>query len=198
MSSGCCGFGKKMEKIRDFNAYAPLDLCMADNFYNGACSLMQTVGVGALRPNTVVLGYKEDWMSAEDASDQTRTTLQNYIETLQVAFKMRFGVMICRNMKQVTWDSPSEDGTVDVWSLMDDGGLTFLVPYIMSHAAFWKKNTGGGKKTKIRLFFIFADGHNTEDAKAKFNVEWENTKEVLNKYRFDWEVMDPLEVSFVC
>ena len=196
MSSGCCGYGQKMEKIPGNEAFAPLDIVLADNFYNGACSLMQTVGVGALRPNTVVLGYKKDWMTTEDVNDSTRTTLKNYVSTIQVAFKMRFGVLVCRNMDQITWDAPSEDGTVDVWALMDDGGLTFLVPYIMSQAPFWEKNTRGGKKTKIRLYFIFPDGHNTDAAKATFDQEWENTKNILNKYRFDWEVMDPLEVSF--
>jgi hypothetical protein len=185
-----------MEKIPGNEAFAPLDIVLADNFYNGACSLMQTVGVGALRPNTVVLGYKKDWMTTEDVNDSTRTTLKNYVSTIQVAFKMRFGVLVCRNMDQITWDAPSEDGTVDVWALMDDGGLTFLVPYIMSQAPFWEKNTRGGKKTKIRLYFIFPDGHNTDAAKATFDQEWENTKNILNKYRFDWEVMDPLEVSF--
>ncbi len=186
-------FGQTSEKERrSYNAFAPLELCLAENFYKGACNLMQNCGVGAIRPNTVVLGYKEDWIEIDDPVGQpSRITTHQYVQTLQVAFKMRYGVLLCRNMDQVQWNAPSPDGTVDVWSLLDDGGLTFLVPYIMAQAPFWKANTAKGKKTLIRLFFIFADGHNNSVAQQKFNAEWKKTKLLLAKYRFDWQVMDP-------
>jgi hypothetical protein len=66
----------------------------------------------------------------------------------------------------------------------------------MSQAKFWKANTGGSnKRTLIRLFFIFADGHDNSASQQKFNSEWERTKAILTKYRFDWQLMDPSEVS---
>ena len=52
--------------------------------------------------------------------------------------------------------------------------------YIMSQAKFWKANTGGSnKRTLIRLFFIFADGHDNSASQQKFNSEWERTKAIL-------------------
>jgi solute carrier family 12 sodium/potassium/chloride transporter 2 len=122
-------FGTTEKDRTDYQAFAPLELCLAENFYKGACSLMQSVGVGAIRPNTVVLGYKEDWTEIDDPVGQpSRITTHDYVQTLQVAFKMRFGCMVCRNLNNVRWDEPDESGTVDVWSLLDDGGLTFLIP----------------------------------------------------------------------
>ena len=38
-------------------------------------------------------------------------------------------------------------GTIDVWWLYDDGGLTMLLPYIISSRANWSNN-------KIRIFAL--------------------------------------------
>lgn len=38
-------------------------------------------------------------------------------------------------------------GTIDVWWLFDDGGLTMLLPYIISTRANWANN-------KIRIFAL--------------------------------------------
>ena len=93
----------------------------------------------------------------------------------------------------VMWDAPEESGTVDVWYLLDDGGLSQLIPHIMSQAPFWVKNTGGAKKTKIRLFTIFPDGHEDVSKNAEFEAEWRALKDTVAKYRFEWEIMDPTE-----
>ena len=170
---GCC-CRKTQVSRSDLATFAPLEVCLAETFYQGACQLMQSSGTGALRPTTVVLGYKEDWQkhaaSAGNARDDDEVA--QYVSTLQVSLKMRFGTVICRNMDKVTWDAPEQSGTVDVWWLLDDGGLSQLIPHIMSQAPFWIKNTEGPKKTKIRLFTIFPDGHDDESKNAEFESEW--------------------------
>lgn len=40
-----------------------------------------------------------------------------------------------------------EKGTIDVWWLYDDGGLTMLIPYILSMRSNWAK-------CKIRVFAL--------------------------------------------
>jgi amino acid transporter len=191
---GCCC--RKTQVARsDLATFAPLEVCLAETFYQGACQLMQSAGTGALRPNTVVLGYKEDWQThaASVGADREHDEVAQYVATLQVSLKMRFGTVICRNMDQVTWDAPEESGTVDVWYLLDDGGLSQLIPHIMSQAPFWMKNTEGSKKTKIRLFTIFPDGHEDVSKNAEFEAEWRALKDTIAKYRFEWEIMDPTE-----
>lgn len=50
-------------KIKGF--YVQID---GTNFEDGAKSLMQTVGLGKLKPNIIMLGYKNNWFkcSAQD------------------------------------------------------------------------------------------------------------------------------------
>lgn len=194
-------FGKVYERARtEPSAFAPLELCLAETFHQGACSLMQSVGVGAIRPNTIVMGFKKDWTEIDDPVGQpSRITTHDYVKTLQVAFKMRFGCMICRNLDLIQWNKPINQGHIDVWYLLDDGGLSLLVPHIMSKARFWKLNTGNGdSKTLIRFFFIMPDGHDNTLTQQKFDQEWETIKSILEKYRFDWQLMDPRDVRKKC
>eukprot|EP00486_Rosalina_sp_Unknown_P005552 CAMPEP_0201570992 /NCGR_PEP_ID=MMETSP0190_2-20130828/13526_1 /ASSEMBLY_ACC=CAM_ASM_000263 /TAXON_ID=37353 /ORGANISM="Rosalina sp." /LENGTH=312 /DNA_ID=CAMNT_0047995177 /DNA_START=730 /DNA_END=1665 /DNA_ORIENTATION=- len=43
--------------------------------------------------------------------------------------------------------------TIDIWWLLDDGGLTLLVPHIMSLSKFWKKISRKGR-CRIRVFLV--------------------------------------------
>lgn len=46
----------KNNKIKAF--YTVVD---SANFQDGTTSLLQTVGLGKLRPNILLMGYKQDW-----------------------------------------------------------------------------------------------------------------------------------------
>lgn len=52
------------------------------------------------------------------------------------------------NMKQ-------EKGTIDIWWLYDDGGLTVLLPYILSTRANWKN-------CKLRIFALLSRQNESE------------------------------------
>merc|ERR1719361_669808 len=43
--------------------------------------------------------------------------------------------------------------TIDIWWLLDDGGLSLLVPHIMSLSKFWKKISRKGR-CRIRVFLV--------------------------------------------
>ena len=53
---GCC-CRKTQVPRSDLATFAPLEVCLAETFYQGACQLYY----GRFAPDTVVLGYKEDW-----------------------------------------------------------------------------------------------------------------------------------------
>merc|ERR1712072_502540 len=72
------------------------------------------------------------------------------------------GIMITRNLRSIQWrewgplvEGPELGSNVDVWWLVDEGGLALLVPHIMSQHTFWKENTGwGASKCYVRLFVV--------------------------------------------
>ncbi|CAG7828067.1 unnamed protein product [Allacma fusca] len=59
-------------------------------FSGGAHSIMQASGLGKLRPNLVMLGYKNNWKSASGED------VKEYINVVQDAFNLHFAVSILR------------------------------------------------------------------------------------------------------
>lgn len=54
-----------------------------------------------------------------------------------------------------------EAGTVDVWWLYDDGGLTMLLPYILSQRSSWAS-------CKLRVFALANRHHELELEERKY------------------------------
>ncbi|MCI4378907.1 hypothetical protein PGIGA_G00221670 [Pangasianodon gigas] len=61
-----------------------------DNFRDGAESLLQASGLGRLRPNTLMLGFKRDWKTAKTED------VQGYVGVLHDAFDFEYGTVILR------------------------------------------------------------------------------------------------------
>uniref|UniRef100_A0A3Q3J1F2 Solute carrier family 12 member 2 n=1 Tax=Monopterus albus TaxID=43700 RepID=A0A3Q3J1F2_MONAL len=187
------------KRIKAF--YTPV---FSDNLRHGAQFLLQAVGLGRLKPNTLVMGFKNNW------SDGDMRDVEIYVNTIHDAFDLLFGVVILRlqdgldishiqeqenlihplirlcgrhririlsimlvcllirchlDLPCVTSCdvvSPTEEsksplsltdqrllassqqfkkkqgkGTIDVWWLFDDGGLTLLIPYLLTNRSKW-------------------------------------------------------------
>uniref|UniRef100_A0A8D2ITA8 Solute carrier family 12 member 1 n=1 Tax=Varanus komodoensis TaxID=61221 RepID=A0A8D2ITA8_VARKO len=62
----------------------------ADSFRDGVKSLLQASGLGRMKPNTLVLGFKKDWRRA------TAVQVENYMGVIHDAFDFEYGVIIVR------------------------------------------------------------------------------------------------------
>ncbi|XP_051541153.1 solute carrier family 12 member 2-like isoform X1 [Myxocyprinus asiaticus] len=228
--------------------YTPV---VAEDLRQGTQYLLQAAGLGRLRPNTLVLGFKNDWRIG-DIKD-----VETYINVIHDAFDFQYGVVILRlregldishiqgqddssGMKDVVvsvdmskdsdgdsskpsskatsvQNSPAvqkdedEDGkantqpllkkektsptvplnvadqqlldasqqfqrkqgkgTVDVWWLFDDGGLTLLIPYLINNKKKWKD-------CKIRVFIGGKINRIDHDRRAMATL--------LSKFRIDF------------
>ncbi|XP_051539487.1 solute carrier family 12 member 2 isoform X3 [Myxocyprinus asiaticus] len=228
--------------------YSPV---VAEDLRQGTQFLLQAAGLGRLRPNTLVLGFKNNWRTG-DIKD-----VETYISVIHDAFDFQYGVVILRlregldishiqgqddssGMKDVVvsvdmskdsdgdsskpsskatsvQNSPAvqkdedEDGkaytqpllkkektsptvplnvadqqlldaskqfqrkqgkgTVDVWWLFDDGGLTLLIPYLITNKKKWKD-------CKIRVFIGGKINRIDHDRRAMATL--------LSKFRIDF------------
>nr|ANU78813.1 Na+/K+/2Cl- cotransporter [Portunus trituberculatus] len=239
-------------------------LVEGSNLEDGARNLFQLVGLGKLRPNTVVLGYKANWRKCDPME------LKAYFNTLHEALDMYFGLVILRvpqgldysqiiededspitmngnegAITQTTGDKPGQStanqltqdgtdseassppgspqverstvatdantenskkrrtslanlfrgpggselskdvlnnitmfkrkqkkGTIDVWWLYDDGGLTLLVPYILTTRSQWSG-------CKLRVFAL-------ANRKDELDMEQRSMANLLAKFRIDY------------
>ncbi|XP_075431769.1 solute carrier family 12 member 1 isoform X2 [Ascaphus truei] len=245
----------------------------AENFREGVKSLLQSSGLGRMKPNTLVMGFKKEWRKAGTVE------LENYVGILHDAFDFEYGVIIVRisqgfDMSQVLQaqgemerleqerlaleatirDNEFQEGnrgirklfnkasklnmakhlskkdvgtlppmhggdynqklveastqfkkmqgkgTIDVWWLFDDGGLTLLIPHILTIRKKWKdcklRIFIGGKLNRLdddklmmasllsKFRIKFADIHIIGDINSKPSKEsWKFFEEMIEPYR---------------
>ncbi|CAD5221629.1 unnamed protein product [Bursaphelenchus okinawaensis] len=146
----------------------------------GALQLIRTAGLGKMKPNVLFLGYKEHWLTEGKAYIKE---VENYVQCIQDAFDAKMGVIILRRNQQLQLDSfytnqPKDDSqemsiatiesptssfkrkikksTIDVWWLYDDGGLSLLIPHLLTYPKSYLE------QGKLRLFTISYSNQVTE------------------------------------
>ncbi|XP_032618780.1 solute carrier family 12 member 1 isoform X1 [Chelonoidis abingdonii] len=274
------GMAKKQAWLTKNKRKAFYAAVAADSFRDGVKSLLQASGLGRMRPNTLVLGFKTDWR------DASAVQIENYMGVIHDAFDFELGVVIVRisqgfDISQVLQvqeelekleqerlaleatikDNEFEEeshgirglfgkarklnitkhvtkkdssintiqsmhvgefnqrlleasnqfkkkqgkGTIDVWWLFDDGGLTLLIPYILTMRKKWKD-------CKLR---IFTGGkiNRIEDEKlamtsllSKFRIKYADIKIIGNinmkpskeSWKFFEEMIEPYRLHESC
>ncbi|KAK0137314.1 Solute carrier family 12 member 3 [Merluccius polli] len=174
---------------------------VAPSLRAGVHMLLQGAGLGRIRPNVLMMGFKRDWrrVAPQDVHD--------YIEILHDSFDLQYGVCVLRikeeldlspcpplshvnsgfdgepeNMNTSSSEVPSvttsdqvtvttepqpstvfqsKQGkkTIDVYWLSDDGGLTLLLPYLLTRRKRWS-----GCKVRV---FVGGDGNTEEQQKEE-------------------------------
>uniref|UniRef100_A0AAQ5ZWU5 Solute carrier family 12 member 3 n=1 Tax=Amphiprion ocellaris TaxID=80972 RepID=A0AAQ5ZWU5_AMPOC len=147
---------------------------VAADLRSGVNVLLQGSGLGRMKPNVVLMGFKSDW------SRSSPEAAHSYIGILHDAFDLQFGVCVLRMREgfdvsppRRSHVNPGFDGflggpenisapsciqtsatsfqkkqgkkTIDVYWLSDDGGLTLLLPYLLTRRRRWSS-------CKVRVF----------------------------------------------
>ncbi|XP_009329222.1 PREDICTED: solute carrier family 12 member 1 [Pygoscelis adeliae] len=269
------GMAKKQAWLTKNKRKAFYAAVAADSFRDGVKSLLQASGLGRMKPNTLVIGFKKDWRNA------TATQVENYVGIIHDAFDFELGMIIVRisqgfDISQVLqvqeelekleqerlaleatikendfeegksgicgflrkagtlniskhetkkestintiqsmhvgefnqklleastqFKKKQGKGTIDIWWLFDDGGLTILIPYILTIRKKWKncklRIFTGGKANRIeeeklvmasllsKFRIKFADINIICDINIKPNKEsWKFFEEMIEPYR---------------
>jgi len=208
---------------------------------SGVQSLMESAGLGKMKTNTLLIGFKTDWQSVSNEE------LTEYCGIIKNAFDMKFGVLILRmksgldiseyledrkelmgqsknvvttafkttiteaakgdasfsaeqqqvrvnvnneNLRDLSQldvakvkastqlqSKPEKGKTIDVWWLTEDGGLTVLLPHIISNRQQWCG-------CKLRIFTIRSDKSNENDY---------SMARLMSKFRIDCEDITIIE-----
>nr|AIL54060.1 NKCC2 [Sciaenops ocellatus] len=222
-----------------------------DNFREGTESLLQASGLGRMKPNILMIGFKRNWKTAGSEA------VQSYVGILHDAFDFEYGTLVMRmnegldvshiveaeeEMLKAAKEQQALDnemtpnggkarglfrksrkssqqvlttrvsvcgppplqvakmneklleasaqfkkkqpkGTIDVWWLFDDGGLTLLLPYILTTRKKWKD-------CKLRIFIAGQPGRSELDK--------QEMKSLLQKFRInctDINVIDDIHIQ---
>ncbi|XP_008298466.1 solute carrier family 12 member 10, tandem duplicate 1 [Stegastes partitus] len=203
------GLVKWMNKRKVRSFYTPFT---ADSLRVGARNLLQASGLGKLKPNTLVLGFKANW------KESSAESIEDYINTIYDTFDSNYCLCILRMMDGLDIsdqfdfevnqgfepDEPVENDdqqsperesaddvsdksnsdqiktvfqndqgkkTIDVYWIADDGGLTLLVPYLLTRRKHWRS-------CKVRVFIV-GDEQNMEEGRDEMMA-------LLKRFRLDF------------
>ncbi|XP_020283580.1 bumetanide-sensitive sodium-(potassium)-chloride cotransporter [Pseudomyrmex gracilis] len=240
-----CNSWLRANKIKAF--YSLID---GASFQDGATSLLQASGLGKMKPNILLMGYKQDWTICP------RENLNMYFNVMHKALDMHIAVALLRlqegldcsavvgdvedqkrlaptsirgnqSFSQLSQASSTSDisipgsptprrsktineypnasseeqretrpnivpitnilnvvtkfqkkhkkGTIDVWWLYDDGGLTLLLPYIISTRRNWSN-------CKLRVFAL-------ANKNSELEYEQRSMASLLSKFRIDYSAL---------
>ncbi|PFX30422.1 solute carrier family 12 member 2-like [Stylophora pistillata] len=215
----------------------------ARSLREGVQSMIHLTGLGKMRPNTVVMGFKKNWTDKRYLSE-----VVDYLGVINDVFEHRYGLVILRmndeqkkkfivetvdessssdsdsiidedeyskpksfsvakrstkeeresltspdkTSEPTSESSPTpevkialkekQSGTIDVWWLYDDGGLTVLLPYLLTLHRAWKK-------CKLRFFSA------NIRSKHEVNPQGLRMANLLKKFRFDASCVEQVEVN---
>jgi len=150
--------GEKWLESKNINSF--VQVVNSKTVLQGVSSLMQVTGLGQLKPNTLFLGYKSDWLSCgiED--------VKNYTAVIHQAFRLRFGVGILRIGDQglkvdhdVDEKHEGTDESCKEKSPTSNLKRKSLVPNQINDALKYFSPEGKtGKTRKIDVWWLFDDG----------------------------------------
>jgi len=113
---------------------------VARDVEDGLCHQVQSSGLGALKHNTVLMGWPEGYSDKEreDTDGAVARSAQLFVSTLRNATANQLAVIVPRNIHLFPTFEDTLAGTIDVWWIVHDGGMLLLLSFLMKQVRVWR------------------------------------------------------------
>lgn len=102
---------------------------------DGISHMIQSSGLGGMKPNTVVMGWPHAWRQSEDPQ-----SWKTFINTVRVTTAAHLALLVPKNISLFPSNSePCTEGYIDVWWIVHDGGMLMLLPFLLKQHKVWRK-----------------------------------------------------------
>ncbi|CAJ1085899.1 solute carrier family 12 member 6-like isoform X1 [Xyrichtys novacula] len=102
---------------------------------DGISHMIQSSGLGGMKPNTVVMGWPHAWRQSEDPQ-----SWKTFINTVRVTTAAHLALLVPKNISLFPTNSePCTEGWIDVWWIVHDGGMLMLLPFLLRQHKVWRK-----------------------------------------------------------
>ncbi|CAM4750181.1 unnamed protein product [Rotaria magnacalcarata] len=156
------------------------EVLAAKDVEDGISALIQTEGLGGLKPNTIVICWPVNWKK-----DYEAYTADAFVRTIAIAEARRCAVIVPKNINNFPDSKEIQDGTIDIWWIIHDGGLLFLIAFLLKRNKVWSR-------CRIRLFTVAQLEDNSVEMKK-------DLEQYMYQLRIEAEVnvveMDNQEIS---
>lgn len=154
------------------------EIVVAPNMSEGFRGIVQTMGLGNLKPNIVVMRYPEIWR--RENLHEIPATFVGIINDCIVANK---AVVIVKGLDEWPNEYQRQYGTIDLYWIVRDGGLMLLLSQLLLTKASFEG-------CKIQVFCIAEEDSNAEELKTdvkKFLYDLRMQAEVIVISMKSWE-----------
>eukprot|EP00045_Choanoeca_perplexa_P015249 m.187508 g.187508 ORF g.187508 m.187508 type:complete len:1029 (-) comp16929_c0_seq1:129-3215(-) len=149
---------KKVLKDNDVQGFA--EVIVSHDVTQGLAYLLQGAGLGALKHNTVLMGWPEGWRAKLDKAEDDDMLLDAeqqvavFLEALSICALQQHAVVVPKNIHAFPKHGDKEEGTIDVWWILHEGGLLLLLGYLLQQDVVWRK-------CRLRVFTVAENDDNT-------------------------------------
>jgi len=109
------------------------EVVVGENPSDCICHMVQTCGLGGMKPNTVILGWPNSWRKRED--DSTKV----FVDTIRNAGAGKMALLVPKGIQRFPDTGDTVKGYIDIWWIVHDGGLLMLLPFLLKQHKTWKK-----------------------------------------------------------
>lgn len=160
------------------------EIIVAPNMSEGFRGIVQTMGLGNLKPNIVVMRYPEIWR--RENLIEIPATFVGIINDCIVANK---AVVIVKGLDEWPNEYQRQYGTIDLYWIVRDGGLMLLLSQLLLTKESFES-------CKIRVFCIAEEDSDAEELKAdvkKFLYDLRMQAEVIVISMKSWDTQADAE-----
>ncbi|XP_026739053.1 solute carrier family 12 member 6 isoform X2 [Trichoplusia ni] len=126
------------EKLKGF-----VDVLVSPDIAEGLSHLVQTTGLGGLKPNTVIVGWPYGWRQAERSAPRW----QHFLHTVRAVAAARMAMLVPKGINFFPDSTEKVSGNIDIWWIVHDGGMLMLLPFLLKQHRTWKN-------CKMRIFTV--------------------------------------------
>ncbi|KAK9050896.1 hypothetical protein SSX86_027521 [Deinandra increscens subsp. villosa] len=158
------------------------EIIVAPTMSDGFRGIVQTMGLGNLKPNIVVIRYPEIWrqQQQENVKDNIPATFVSIINDCIVANK---AVVIVKGLDEWPNEYQRQYGTIDLYWIVRDGGLMLLLSQLLLTKEIFDS-------CKIRVFCAAEEDSDADELKAdvkKFLYDLRMQAEVIVISMKSWD-----------
>lgn len=154
------------ERVKGF-----VEVLVARNIVDGLSSLVQTTGLGGLKPNTVILGWPYRWRQSEDGGNW-----RVFLQTVRCVTAAKMALIVPKGINVFPESLDKVNGNIDVWWIVHDGGLLMLLPFLLKQHRTWKN-------CRMRIFTV-----------AQMEDNSIQMKKDLKKFLYDLRIEAEVEI----
>ncbi len=166
-----------------------VETIVSDTVPHGVTQLLQSAGVGAMRPNMLIMPLLLNSSFKDKTKERDGITAGDYVEIIGNALRLRYGAGLIYAPNWTTnWASRFVGGKttggkepiIDVYWLADTGGAILLIGYIHS---IWK---AWNRKCRLRVFLHSSASMNAQTAAQVLHM--------IHKFRIPVWSVEPFDM----